>query len=312
MKRFSALLFTILLISMVAGCNSSSNIEFVQGEDKIDVNIDGKLFTSYVYKSELVKPILWPIYSPLGVEMTRGFPYKEVEGEAHDHPHHTGIFFTYDMNKNGIFWNSPKPPPQIKHVEISEMKNGTLSTVMNWTSTTGKVLLQEDRTMVFSTIPTGVAIDMTMKLTAKDTVAVFEPTKEGMLAIRVAHWLKERGNTGEYLSSNGDKKAENVWGKRAEWVTLQGNKEDAKVGIAIMNHPSSENSPTYWHARNYGLFSANPLGQDKFQAAHKVPVDGYELKLQPGESALFKFKVLIYDGHMDMVGLDRLYTAYAK
>lgn len=312
MKRISALLLMIFLLSIVAGCNSGPKIDFVKGEDKVDVVIDGKLFTSYVYKSELVKPILWPIFSPNGVEMTRGFPYKEVEGEAHDHPHHTGIFFTYDMNKNDKFWNSPAPPPQISHVEFTKMENGELSTVMFWTSTTGKKLLQEDRTMVFSTIPNGIAIDMTMNLTAKDTIAVFEPTKEGMLAIRVAHWLKERDNTGEYLSSNGDKKAENVWGKRASWVTLQGNKEEANVGIAIMNHPTSENAPTFWHARNYGLFSANPLGQDKFEQAHKVPVEGYELKLQPGESALFKFKVLVYDGHMDKAGLDKLYATYAQ
>ena len=302
----------LLLLSVVAGCNSGSKIEFVKGEDKVDVMVDGKLFTSYIYKSELVKPILWPLYSPNGIEMTRGFPYKKVEGEAHDHPHHTGIFFTYDMNSRDKFWNSPAPPPQLKHVEITEMNNATLSTVIHWTSTTGKTLLQEDRTMVFSSIPNGVAIDMTMNMAAKDTIAVFEPTKEGMLAIRVAHWLKEKGFTGEYLSSNDERTAKNVWGKRAEWMTLQGNKDGAKVGIAILNHPVSTNYPTYWHARDYGLFSANPLGQVKFQEAHKEPVEEYELKLNPGESALFKFKVLIYDGHLEKAGLDQLYADYIK
>ena len=316
MKRFVALAAILVVFILLSSCNSGPKVEFVQGENQIDVKIDGTLFTSYIYKSELVKPILWPIFTPAGIEMTRGFPYKEVEGESHDHPHHTGIFFTYDMNNKNGFWNSPAPPPQIKHTEVKEMTSGvgkgTLATTMLWTLTSGTTVLQEDRTMVFTPIAGGVEIDMTMKLTAKDTVADFEPTKEGMLAIRVAHWLKERGFTGEYLSSNGDKKEEGVWGKRAEWVTLQGNKDGQEVGIAIMNHPTSENAPTFWHARSYGLFAANPLGQVIFQAAHKVPVEDYELILNPGESALFKFNILIYDGHKTKEELDAIYNQYAK
>ena len=41
---------------------------------------------------------------------------------------------------------------------------------------------------------------------------------------------------------------------------LTGTVDGKPVTIAILNHPSSTNYPTYWHARGYGLFAANPIG----------------------------------------------------
>ena len=36
------------------------------------------------------------------------------------------------------------------------------------------------------------------------------------------------------------------------------------VTIAIFDHPGNPGYPTYWHARGYGLFAANPLGRHIF------------------------------------------------
>ena len=36
------------------------------------------------------------------------------------------------------------------------------------------------------------------------------------------------------------------------------------VSIAIIDHPQNPNYPTFWHARGYGLFAANPLGEKIF------------------------------------------------
>ena len=37
------------------------------------------------------------------------------------------------------------------------------------------------------------------------------------------------------------------------------------VAIAILDHPQNPGHPTYWHARGYGLFAANPLGPEGSQ-----------------------------------------------
>jgi hypothetical protein len=137
-----------------------------------------------------------------------------------------------------------------------------------------------------------------------------------MFAIRVADGLREGGpkailrpgrplpkesvsGTGASFSSNGDETAKNIWGKRARWVALHGVKDGKIVGVAILNHPSSINYPTYWHVRSYGLFSANPLGQGDFQRQSKYkknPVLPLRLSLKQGERVHFRFFVIIYEG----------------
>jgi hypothetical protein len=47
--------------------------------------------------------------------------------------------------------------------------------------------------------------------------------------------------------------------------------------------------PTYWHARGYGLFAANPLGQ-------KIFSDGKQdlnFSIAPGQSATFRYRILL-------------------
>ena len=147
----------------------------------------------------------------------------------------------------------------------------------------------------------------------------FGDTKEGMFAIRLAQWLTENTDaryqlgTGAYLNCNGDEKEKGVWGKRAEWVRIQGNKNGETVGIAILNHPRSTNYPTYWHARGYGAFSANPLGQYAFQKSRKVEdPEPFGLTLNKGETAPFKFRVILYDGPRTKQQLDEEFREYGQ
>jgi len=257
MKKTVLLLMILPLMLVILFCESRSKVTFIEKENQIDVLMDGKFFTSYLYKPELTKPILYPVLSSSGIKVNRSYPFEIVAGESKDHPHHTGVFFTYDKVNQDGFWNNTTTPPQIKHIEITKMEGGkdkgTLATIMHWVGKSGKTLLVENRTMVFYPGKDSYKIDFTITLTAKDTAVVFQDTKEGMFAIRVAHWLREtnKDGTAMYLSSNGDEFEKNVWGKRAKWIRLEGEKNGKTVGIAIFNHPSSINYPTFWHARGF-------------------------------------------------------------
>ncbi|MCK4629425.1 MAG: PmoA family protein, partial [Sedimentisphaerales bacterium] len=255
-------------------------------------------------------------YSPSGVILNRGYPFVKVEGERTDHPHHIGMYFTVDIEEEKFWGNSRDPLPAIKHIKTTKMKGGvgkgTLSTLMYWVGMDGKVLLEENREMIFSAVEgqAQYAIDFTIILKAVTKEVVFVDNKEGMFAVRVAHWLNERG-TGRYLSSNGEETEKNVWGKRAKWMRLEGRKAGKKYGIAIFQHPRSVNYPTYWHARGYGCFTANPLGQYVFQKARKVKnPQPLNLTLKKGESSLFKFRMLIYEGPQGKEQLDKEFENY--
>ena len=298
-------------------CHSGQKVSFVQKENQIDVLFDGRPFTSYLFSPHLAKPILYPVYSPSGIQMNRGYPLESIDGESQDHPHHAGLFFTYDEVNDDGFWGNTKAPPKIKHIEITRMIEGSgegmLSTILHWIGKNDKTLLEENRKMIFYPGKDEHIIDFFITLTARDTTVVFHDTKEGFFAIRVAHWLREKGGSGRYLNSNGDETEENIWGKRASWVKLEGRKGDQTLGIAILNHPQSTNYPTYWHARGYGLFSANPLGQFAFQQARKISdPQKYNLTLKKKERAVFIFRMVIYEGKRAGQYFDDEFRKYAN
>jgi len=61
------------------------------------------------------------------------------------------------------------------------------------------------------------------------------------------------------------------------------------VTLAMLDHPDNPGYPTYWHARGYGLFAANTLGQKVFSEGKQT----LNFALEPKQSATFKYRVLI-------------------
>jgi len=315
MKQALILIASILILTVLSIPFAEADVAFVPGDGTIDVTINGSPVTTYRYGPDLAKPILYPVFTPQGVRVTRAWPLEEVEGESTDHPHHTGMFFTVDEVNGNRFWGNTKGLPHIRHVETSAMKagknKGVLSVVHQWIGAVGTTLLEERRIMTFIPGADGYAVDFNITLTAVDTTVVFGDTKEGMFAIRVAPWLREQDGNGHYYSARGGTSAAEIWGRRSEWVALEGAKDGCIAGVAILNHPSSINYPTYWHARNYGLFSANPLGQAAFQngTGNDNPVP-FNLTLDKGESALFRFMLIIYDGPKTPEDMGKRFSDY--
>lgn len=50
-------------------------------EKRVDVLVDGKLFTAYIYPDSIMKPVLYPVVTAGGHRVTRGFPLDHVAGE---------------------------------------------------------------------------------------------------------------------------------------------------------------------------------------------------------------------------------------
>jgi hypothetical protein len=109
-----------------------------------------------------------------------------------------------------------------------------------------------------------------------------------------------RDATGEYLTSEGVK-GEAAWGTRGRWCSLTGHTGSHTVTVAIFDSPKNPGYPTYWHARGYGLFAANPLGRSIFD----VKLPQFNFTLEKNQMASFSYRVIVYSGDASVDELDR-------
>ncbi len=116
--------------------------------------------------------------------------------------------------------------------------------------------------------------------------------------------MNTKGVTGWYRSSEGIE-GHKVWGTRGDWVILSGKINTENVSVVIFDHPKNPGYPTYWHARGYGLFAANPLGQKALSAGKEE----LNFRLEKNESVSFRYSVLIYSGQK--VGDELVQKAYS-
>ena len=294
-----------------------------ESQRRVEITIDGQPFTSYIWPERIAKPVLYPLRSAKGTLVTRGFPLEPRPGERVDHPHHVGLWLNYE-SVNGIdFWNNseaikPQDAPKmgtIRHRSVVSARSGPdqgeLWVDADWLTYNKKPLLRERTHFVFRGGPNFRSVDRITTLVALDQKVVFADAKDGMLGLRVARALElpsdkaevftdasgrattvakldNTGVTGDYLTSEG-KKGNDAWGTRGRWCNLSGHIGDEPVTITIMDHPSNPGFPTYWHARGYGLFAANPLGEKIFSNGKEE----LNLTLAPNEGATFIYRILI-------------------
>ena len=83
-----------------------------------------------------------------------------------------------------------------------------------------------------------------------------------------------------------------IWGKRATWVDYTADLGGESLGVAIMDHPQNPRHPTYWHARDYGLFALNPFGRKSFDPTQEES----QWKIPAGQKLEFRWGVLIHPG----------------
>ncbi len=324
-------------------CSTGPEVELTiaEAEKKVDVTIDGELFTSYIYPSNIMKPVLWPVMSPGGNVLTRSFPLTNKEGDRSDHPHHVGVWLNYG-DVNGLdFWNnseaiSPERKDRygsILHKSIEKAKSGKgsalLSTTAEWRAPDNTVMLEEETDFEFIVRENLRIIDRTTTLKAVIDKVDFTDNKEGMFAIRVARELElpsdrptdlvdshgnitrveQMDNTyvkGNYRSADGVE-GKGVWGTRCRWMKLASEIKGEPVALVIIDHPDNVGYPTHWHARDYGLFAANTLGQ-------KVFSDGeleLNFSLEKGESVTFKYRLVVAGEDLTDDTINQLADEYA-
>jgi hypothetical protein len=338
--RATSLLVAVPLLATVVSAQSQVQVVPNESARRVDVTVDGKRFTSYIWPTSLKKPVLYPLRTAKGTVITRGFPLEPRKGERVDHPHHVGLWFNHGDVNGFDFWNNSDDIPAarvdkmgtIVHQRVVEAKSGAgqgeLTVETDWHKPDGSSLLRERTRFVFRADGTSRTIDRITTLTALGERVVFKDNKEGVIGMRVVRSLEQpatqpevftdssgqptkvpvldnTGVTGLYTSSEG-LKGDAVWGTRGRWTMLTGTVESEPVTIVMLDHPSNPGFPTYWHARGYGLFAANPMGEKIFTEGKKE----LNVSIEPGASIVFRHRIVILGGQATADAVERQYHAF--
>ncbi|MDE3237170.1 MAG: PmoA family protein [Bacteroidota bacterium] len=334
-------LFSLMFAASFINAQKMETIHIVNNKEKkeVVVTVNNKPFTSLLYSDTLYKPFLYPVYAPDGAVVTRGYPMQPRAGEPTDHPHHSGIWFNYE-NVNGLdFWNNSFAIPaakkkgygSIKNVQVLSADHNRITYSADWIDFDKNVLLTETTSLIFEVHGHDYIIDRITTLSAKQDVA-FNDAKDGLLGMRVTKELqiptmesktfkddkgivttvkavKDPSINGTYITSEG-KEGDNAWATRGNWCLLYGRKQNDMISIAMIDHPKNIGYPTYWHARGYGLFAANPLGQKIFSNGKEE----LNFHLAKGNTATFRYRIVIASGkdRLSNEAINKLAAAFAK
>jgi hypothetical protein len=329
MRTPRLLVSCISIVLSCAGLDAATapDVKLIRSDDRVRVEIGASLFTEYIYKGAR-RPYCYPVLAADGTSLTRDFPMKKNESEDQDHPHHRSLWFAHS-NVNGVdFWNeddagSKMPKGKIVHDALLETTSGPTAVIRTrnqWVAPDDKVFCTDERSIAFSASGDNRIIDFVVTLRAPaDAPVVLGDNKDGVIALRLAQWLnlprpantnrKFTGGAGHIVNAKGDRDGA-AWGKRAPWCDFSAEHNGKVYGVAIFDHPQNLRHPTWWHARDYGLFAANPIGWHDFETKQTKAGAG-DFTIPPGGSLTLRYRIYVHGGDEKETRLAERYAEYA-
>jgi hypothetical protein len=319
-------MFVAAALLILPNYGRAEAVSFTRQGNTIQVAVGGKPLTTYHFDPATSKAYLQPLRDAKGVVITRSFPIENQIPAEHEHdrslePHQRGMYFGHGDVNGDSFWteeafakyyghSSPQKFGRMIFRKIDEMKDGPSSGVIRATfdleGSDKKIFAQETQEYIFSGDKDSRVIDCKYVIRAGSAPIIFGDTKEGTFAIRLTTQLD--APAGVMVNSEGGKGESEVWGKRANWVNVDGVVDGQKLGVAVFDNPDSFRHQTYWHARGYGLLAANPFGLKYFLNDPKK--DG-SYTLPAGKSIRFHYRVVIHEGDYKDAGIAEKYKQYA-
>ena len=294
----------------------------IRAPDRVRVEVGGKLFTEYVFTGAH-RPYLYPILAADQTELNREFPMTSPAGEDHDHPHHRSLWFAHSSVDGFDFWNEggKQPKGDIVNVSVDASSGGEEATIKSenkWVCADGSIACTDETLIRFRGDATTRTIDYRVTLKAPDSrPALFGDAKDGTMAMRLAQWMTlthdynkvSEPGVGRILTATGQRD-QDAWGKRANWCDYYAPHEGKTYGVAIFDTPGNLRYPTWWMARDYGLFGANPFGQHDYENLKDQPHIG-DYTIPAGGSLTLRYRFYFHNGDEQAAKLADQYAAYA-
>ncbi len=325
MKLILPSLCLILSSAALVAAETLQPTRLTRLDDRVRVEIGGQLFTEYIFKGSS-RPYCYPLLASDGTSLVRDYPMKETPGEDIDHKHHRALMFAHSNVNEVDFWNEGTsgtkfPKGNTVHDGIVELKSGDVGSLKvrnRWEAPDGKLIATDETTIRFRGVADARFLDYEVTIKAlPDAPLVMGDNKDGTMAVRIAQWMnaprKVKGvevGTGTIVTANGERNGA-AWGTRAPWCDYHATRNGRVYGIAIFDHPQNLRHPTWWMAREYGLFAANPFGQKDFEPAAKHAAGKGNYTIPAGGSLTLRYRFYLHSGDEKAANVGERYKDYA-
>ncbi len=295
MKHF----FTIILYFLIVNLASAQNkltAELVG--DKIEIRINGNLFTQYILSDYEKYPFFYPVNGPSKASVT--------SMRNANYPHHSSLFFGCDKVNGGNYWQEGLDRGQIVPLRADIKENGADKVVIEneniWKRPGAESPIRDIRTITV-TAPSNdiyqIDFDVTMEMLMDVTI---DKTNHSLFSGRVDPDLAVT-HGGTMINAEGERGEKATFGKRSPWMDYYGIRGENVEGIAILQHPSNEWFPAPWFTRDYGFFSPTPM---------YWPQNDENTILKKGDKIKLKYRVLVHSGDHQTAGIAKAFEQYAK
>lgn len=308
MRTHSISLLIVVMAMLMAGtravaaAQADAKVNLVQGDGRIAIVIDGMPVAMYCYQDKAtLRPYFAHVRTLDGVQVTRHHP--PIAGhDLTDHDTlHPGIWLAFG-DINGLdFWRNKAQIQHAKFIDPPKVDAGSGSfTARNDYLDPGDpshVICRE--TTRYSIVPDGAGYFILWDIHfTSDAPTTFGDQEEMGLGIRMATSLrvgatgpeKAPPGNGTITNSAGAVNEKAMWGDAADWCDFSGTVAGRKIGATIYCHPANLRKSRF-HARDYGMLTANPFAQGSFGKGGKL-----QTTVKPGEELRLRYGIYIHGG----------------
>lgn len=293
-RRAAVSILAGILISL---SSYSAKIIAEKSGSKINITIDGKFFTSYIFSEQEKYPFFFPVNGPVSGGSVTSMRNAE-------YPHHSSLFFGCDMVNGGNYWQEGLERGRIISVNACIERQGGDSAVITdeciWSRPGASSPIRDTRRFTI-TVPSNSVyqLDVDITLEMLDDVHI-KKTNHSLFSARLAPDLAVT-NGGTMVNAENMKSEKETFGKKSAWIDYYGKRGSITEGLVIMEHPSNIWYPSPWFTRDYGFISPTPM---------YWPENGEEIFLREGTNLRLRYRVLVHSGNYIEAGIAEAFQRY--
>jgi hypothetical protein len=287
----------IIAALMIAIPLYAAKITAVKVGSKINVTIDNKYFTSYIFSEDEKYPFFYPVNGPV----SGGSVTSMRNGE---YPHHSSLFFGCDQVNGGNYWQEGLERGRIISVNAEIVRQGGDSVVITdeciWSRPGALSPVKDTRTIIITApSPTVSQIDVEIKMEMLLDVTI-KKTNHSLFSVRMAADLSVT-NGGTLINAEGIKNEKDTFGKNSPWMDYYGKRGNAIEGLAVFQHPSNPWYPSKWFTRDYGFISPTPM---------YWPENDTDISMKKGTVLDLRYRVLVHAGDYKQAQIAEAFERY--